>query len=148
MPSAAFETVMRFQSLMVGNLSASETTTPEERLARILEILSPDVVFRVAESLPYGGVFVGHDGFREMGRRFGETWRILDGGTHEYVDAGGGLVIASQAPTFQSVATGRSVSFEMVEYIRARDGKVVELVPYYFDTVKLVEAFTDREPAA
>jgi ketosteroid isomerase-like protein len=147
MPSEAFETVMRFQSLMVGNLSESETTTPQERLARITEILSPDVVFRVAESLPYGGVYVGHDGFREMGERFGRTWKILDGGKHERVDAGNDLVICSQAPTFQSVATGRAVSFEMVEYIWARDGKIVELVPYYFDTVKLVQAFTDREAA-
>jgi ketosteroid isomerase-like protein len=142
--SEAFDVVQRFQSLMVHNLSEDEAQTPEHRLAQIAAMLAPDVVFRVAESLPYGGVFVGVDGFLAMGERFGQTWEILDGGRFHHVDAGDGLVIASVDPTFRSCATGRTVSFQMVEFITVRDGRISELVPYYFDLVPLLEAIGSR----
>jgi ketosteroid isomerase-like protein len=43
------------------------------KLEAILDLLDPQVEWRAPESLPWGGVFHGHEGFREFfGRLFGQ----------------------------------------------------------------------------
>jgi uncharacterized protein len=141
--SEALEVVKRFGELMTRDLSeGDEPQTPEERLQEILAMLDPEVRMPVAESLPYGGDHVGIDGFLKMGEMFGKTWKILDGGSDGYADLGNNRVLAFYDPTFQSVVTGRSVSFRMVEILTVRAGRIAELIPYYFDTDELVKTIT------
>jgi len=147
--SEALETVKRFGELMIQDLPEGEAgSSPEERFQQIMDMLHPEIRIPVAESLPYGGEHVGHEGFMKMGEGFAETWDIIDGGAGGYADIGDGRVLAFYNPTFQSRATGRSVSFQMVEILTVRDGKIAELVPYYFDTVELVKTFTPARVAA
>jgi hypothetical protein len=114
----------------------------EQRLARLLDLLDPDVRFSVAPSLPYGGEYVGHAGFLALGEQFGKTWQVIDNGAGGYADIGENRVVGFYNPTFKSVATGRTVSFGVVEIITVRDGRIAELIPYYSDTVELVKAVT------
>jgi ketosteroid isomerase-like protein len=142
------ETVRRFGALMTNNLPDDDSSSQEERFAEILEMLHPDFEIPVARSLPYGGDHKGIDGFLAMGGKFAETWNIIENPNPEFIDAGDDRVIALYTPTFESLATGRRVSFEMVEILTVRDGKIAKLVPYYFDTMELVETFSDKVAAA
>jgi uncharacterized protein len=144
--SEAVEVVRKFGALMTRDLS-DDGTTPEQRLAEIMELVHPEVVLPVAGSLPYGGVHTGHEGFLSMGGDFAKTWVIVENNT-ELRSMDDGRVAVFYDPTFESVETGRRVTFKMVEIIRVEDGKIAELVPYYFDTVELVETFSDVKAGA
>ncbi len=138
--SEALDVVKRFRSLMV-KVPGETGSNPEQRLDEMLELIHPDFVIPVANCLPYGGQHVGRDGFLAMGRRFAETWTILDHHhPSEFIDIGDGRVLVRNGPVFQSRQTGRSVAFEMVEILTVRDGKLISLIPYYFDTAELLDA--------
>ena len=141
--SEALDVVKRFGALMIADLPEGEGgSSPEERWQQILDMLDPEVKIPVPASLPYGGDHVGREGFMKMGEGFAQTWNIVDGGVGGYADIGDGRVLAFYYPTFESRATGRSVSFKQVEILTVRDGKIVELIPYCFDTAELVKTFT------
>jgi uncharacterized protein len=141
--SEALEVVKQFGALMIQDLPKGDAeSSPEERLQQILDMLDAEVSIPVPAALPYGGEHRGHEGFLEMGQGFAQTWNIVDGGVGGYADLGDGRVLAFYNPVFESRATGRSVSFKQVEVLTVRDGKIVELVPYCFDTAELVKTFT------
>lgn len=142
----AIEVVRKFGALMTRDLS-DDGSSPEQRLAQIMELVHPDIRLPVAGSLPYGGMHIGHEGFLEMGGEFAKTWVVVETGA-EIVALDDGRVAVFYNPLFESVQTGRRVRFKMVEFLTVKDGKIAELVPYYFDTVELVETFSDEKAGA
>ncbi len=140
--SEALEVVKRFESLMVQRLNEGEGPSDEERLQQILALLDEDVVFHVCPSLPHGGDHVGHQGFFNLRDAFTKAWILVSGGNHEYVDVGDGerAIVLTNPSIFKSRQSGRVISFRMVELITVRDGKIVEFIPFYWDTVPLAEA--------
>jgi ketosteroid isomerase-like protein len=141
--SKAIDVVRRYAAMATDSMPQDEAgTSAERRLEKLLEMLDPQLRIPVAASLPYGGEHVGHRGFLELGEKFGQTWEVIDNGSNGYAEVGDDRVIGFYNPTFKSVATGRVVSFRMVEVVTVRNGKIVELVPYYFDSAELVKAIT------
>jgi ketosteroid isomerase-like protein len=101
-------------------------------LEAILDLLDPQVEWRAPESLPWGGVFHGHEGFREFfGRLFGQPvdWRREE---REYLSAGDRVVVLLR--TFGR-RKGRETEFEVpeVHIWTVRNGKILGLEAY-FDT--------------
>jgi ketosteroid isomerase-like protein len=144
--SDAVEVVRKFGALMTRDLS-DDGSPHEERLAEIMELVHPDIVVPVAGSLPFGGIHVGHDSFLAMGAEFAKTWVIIESEA-EIVGMDDGRVAVFDSPLFESVATGRQVRCTMVEFLRVKDGKIAEVVPYYFDTMELVETLSDDKAGA
>jgi uncharacterized protein len=145
--SDAIEVVRRYAAMATHSLPEDGAgTSAEQRLANLLEMVDPQVRIPVAASLPYGGEHVGHQGFLELGEKFGKTWDVIDSGSAGYADIGDDRVVAFYSPAFKSVATGRVVSFRMVEILTVRNGKIAEVVPYYFDTAELLQAITTEHP--
>ena len=141
--SDAIDVVKRYAAAATESMPEDGSgVSAEQRLARLLEMLDPEIRISVTTSLPHGGVYVGHEGFLALGERFGKTWQVLDNGAAGYADIGDGRVVGFYNPTFKSVATGRTVSFSVVEILTVRNGKIAELTPYYSDTVALVQAVT------
>ena len=134
------DVVKRFEALMVPSLEAGDPGAAERRLAAVLSILDPEVVFHATPSIPHGGTYVGHDAFVKMGEQFRDLWDIADGVELEYIDGGGDRVITLASWTAVSHITGRSVPVRMVEIVVVRDGRIKELRAYYDDTVPLIEA--------
>jgi ketosteroid isomerase-like protein len=141
--SDAIETVKRYAAAATASMPEDGSgASAQERLANLLDMLDPEIRITVAASLPYGGEYVGHDGFLALGERFGKTWQVLDNGAGGYADLGDGRVVGFYKPTFRSVATGRTVSFGVVEILTVKDGRIAELTPYYSDSAVLVAAVT------
>jgi ketosteroid isomerase-like protein len=130
------ELVKRFEKLMVDTFNEGKGD-----FAPVLELLTEDVVFDVGPSLPYPGRHVGHEGFVKMAEAVNRAWEYptFDNVELEYLDAGDDrvLLLVSYAP--RSRQTGRIVPTRMNEVIRIRDGKISELIPYYWDTVPILE---------
>jgi hypothetical protein len=141
--SEAIEIVKRYAATATESMpDDGNGTSAEKRLEKLLDMLDPQVRITVAASLPYGGEYVGHPGFLALGEQFGKTWQVLDNGAAGYADIGDGRVVGFYNPKFKSVATGRTVSFGVVEILTVKEGRIAELTPYYSDTAALVAAVT------
>jgi hypothetical protein len=131
------EVVKRFELLMGARADAGGS----QRLQQVLTLLDENVAFRPSPSVPgHGGDWIGHDGFLKMCEAYSETWDPPQGLEFEFLDGGGDTVVTLAAFTRRSRRTGRSVPIRMVEIVTVRDGKITELVPYFHDTVAMVEA--------
>jgi ketosteroid isomerase-like protein len=139
------EVVRRFESLMVPSLAEEDPSEAEKRLQEILDLLDPEVAFHACPSLPHGGDYVGHDSFLKMGEQFRELWNTPGGVDLQYLDAGEDKVVTMASFTFESRHTGRSAPNRMVEIVTVRNGKIAELVAYYYDVVPVIEAGGDKK---
>ena len=90
-------------------------------------------VIREASTLPWGGEFVGKDGLREllgkMTAHFEVTSRII-----EIFASSTMAVVALISMHLRSKRTGRSLEVQVAEITRSRDGRIVEQMPFYWDT--------------
>ena len=103
--------------------------------------LHPDIVLHQAASLPYGGEYVGRDA--TMGcliKMFTEHLDVTALTVHNIaVDEDMVITAVDLAATARS--TGKDVSMPFRECFRIRDGLVVDLQPFYYDTVAFAAAF-------
>ena len=102
------------------------------------EYMSDDLVIVEAESLPYGGLYPGRTALRDLFAKVMAYWIDPSIEMHAITageDRGVGL------PTLHvtSRQTGRRLALDIAETFRFRDGKLIEIKPYYFDTHLIVE---------
>jgi ketosteroid isomerase-like protein len=100
-------------------------------------------VFSEAASLPFGGDYVGVDGFRRLLSAVGRDFRVaLEppelAGTDEWV----AVVVHG---TFTSRRTGRSMPVECVDIYRLRDAKIVRVDVHYKDPGAMAELCRERD---
>jgi len=137
------EVVRRFKDAMAAHDIVTATT-----------LLATDVVCRVgadgaAIRAPGSPTeYVGHAGFARMIDAFAQVWE-RDAGRRRYdhyecVDGGGDRVFHASSATIRSRATGALVDLRALETITVTDGLITELVPYYYDTLRLIEAARGR----
>ncbi len=99
--------------------------------------ISPDVTVDEAASLPFGGAYVGRDGFFGMLESLGAAYEVAVTG-QELVSVADRVYLHLQM-TFTARATGRSVSLSGVEVYRVSDGMITGIDVYYKDTHALVD---------
>jgi ketosteroid isomerase-like protein len=134
------EVVERFESLMAARGDV-DGVSGMQRMEKVLELLDENVAFRPSASVPgHGGDWIGHDGFLNMCKAYADVWQPPEGLRFEFLDGGGDKVVILASFTRTSRHTGRSIPIQMVEIVTVRDGKIAELVPYFYDTVGMVEA--------
>lgn len=99
-----------------------------------LELMSPQCVVSEAPGLPFGGDYVGHEGFVNLfatiARDFEmniNTWTISD-------IVGGDVVIADFAMTLQSHVTGESLDMRTIEFYHFTDGLISAIDVFYKDS--------------
>ncbi|MBO6638216.1 MAG: nuclear transport factor 2 family protein [Roseitalea sp.] len=102
----------------------------------VLDGLHPDVDVIQVESLPYGGVYRGHDGFKRLLGDLDAAWQVFDVKPFEYLDAGEKIVVRMTCKA-TARASGRDIETEMQEVFSFRNGKVSEIKVFYWDTAKV-----------
>jgi hypothetical protein len=134
------EVVKRFESLMASRGAVDESTGTRS-VEKVLELLDENVAFRPSQSVPgHGGDWIGHEGFLKMCKAYAQVWEPPEGLEFEFLDGGGDKVVILASFTRTGRQTGRSIPIRMVEVVTVRDGKITELVPYFSDTIPMVEA--------
>jgi ketosteroid isomerase-like protein len=117
-----------YAAIMVGDIAQVLTLIDSERL----EVHEP-------ESLPYGGVHRGTEGFTRAVSRMAKCWtdvKFSDFSFAVSVD-GEDSLIASFTMSATARATGVNLSFAVLEAVRFADGKIVAIKPFYWDTHSL-----------
>ena len=115
--------------------------------APIRSLLAEDAVMRQAENLPYGGDWVGHDGFRQFFARMTRTWSSVELSDLEFFEpvTGGDRVVVSMRQVAISRETGRVMDEPIVELVEVRDGKIRNFRPIYYDVAEVNDVTTTKE---
>lgn len=106
---------------------------------RMARHLAPDVVMYQAHSLPYGGQWHGHHGFREFIAAMGESWDGLWFDDQRFVIDGDRVVVHSRG-RLRARRTGQVLETSLLQWIGFRDGLITEFRPYYHDTSAVLAA--------
>ncbi|WP_218025142.1 nuclear transport factor 2 family protein [Nocardia jejuensis] len=105
--------------------------------------LAPDVVMYQAPSLPYGGEWVGHEGFRRFVAVMGENWDGLWFDEQQFVVDGERVVVFSRG-RLRARQSGRTLKTSLLQWISFRDGLITEFRPYYLDTSAVSSALSEK----
>lgn len=118
----------------------------EKDIRQLAEAFAEDVIVREPASLPYRGNWKGLDGIAALFAKMGEVWSDMkvDGlqvsGSPEEIHLSCNLTMVSRA-------TGRTVIQPFCERLRFRDGRLIEGIPFYYDTQELLEVITQNAAA-
>jgi ketosteroid isomerase-like protein len=103
--------------------------------------IHPDFVITEAPGLPYGGTYRGLDGWHRLVGNIVGTWDDFATAPIEILgEPDGDRFAALHSLKGRSKKTGRSVSLQVFELWVFKDHKVIEVVPFYFDTHAVAKA--------
>ncbi len=96
--------------------------------------LDPDVVLHQAPGLPFTGTWRGHEGMERFLTTFSELWESMEFLEQEHWSAhDGDSVVVRSLVRFRARATGRDVDALILQLVTAREGRMVECRPFYWD---------------
>jgi uncharacterized protein len=105
-----------------------------------------DASLRIYEpaGLPYGGVYVGHEGFYTLFNKLAATYDELSIPPSVVADCGPAVVAMT---TLCGIAkrTRTRVEMPLNEIFVLRNGKITEIRPYYWDTAAVVAALNGAD---
>jgi len=112
-------------------------------IERQLDIFADDVTVIEPLSLPHGGRHQGIDAYRTLQKEMQLRWEQRIEGA-EYWACGDDRVALRIVIRWSARATGRSVVLPMIDLIKFRDGKIVEVEAFLQDTKALLDTLDDR----
>lgn len=105
-------------------------------------LFHPDIRVEQPPSLPHGGWHHGAEGMGRMGTEFARHWdRTI---TKPRIAGGADWAVQVTEQTFTALATGRSVTMDVVELFSFADGRISEIRVFQQDTYALMATL---EPA-
>jgi ketosteroid isomerase-like protein len=99
-------------------------------------MLSDDLTITEADSLPYAGVYRGRGALREL---FNKVMGMMDVAGLDRVQTIAGGDYAAELLSFRFIDPALAPA-SLCEVYRFRDGKVCEIIPYYFDPAPIIAA--------
>jgi uncharacterized protein len=116
----------------------------EGDLAKAAAYFDPKIRIYEPANLPYGGLYIGHEGFYQLFERLSETFDNLTIPPSAIADAGLSVIAMT---TLQGITrqSGIQVSMPLNEVFVVRQGKVTEIRPFYWDSAAIVSAIAGNE---
>jgi len=111
----------------------------EEDWNTVKSLVHDEIQVFEADSLPYGGVSKGAESFVALIQQVFSTWDDIDH-TINHIVADGDFVVILARMAGRSKTTGQAFSVPMAEVWQLKDGKVIKIRPFYFDTKALHDA--------
>src|SRR5688572_26220294 len=112
----------------------------------LADCIDREFVLYQADSLPYGGEWRGRDGSKDWMRAMAESW-VQFKVEEPRVIFGDDSVVAVVKLIGEARRTGRKVEMPLTQVIRIRDGRLLEVRPFYWDTAA-INATLGHEPTA
>jgi ketosteroid isomerase-like protein len=112
--------------------------------AVIAATLHPDCAMHQPDSLPYAGQWHGHEGFERWMAAFSEVWSSLTVTDPSFFPSGSDVVFVRSTVQATARASGAQLSWPLLQMITVRDGLILEIQPFYWDTAAIVAALQPR----
>jgi ketosteroid isomerase-like protein len=103
-------------------------------------MLHPEFSVEEASGLPYAGVYKGVDGWIALSRAVVGTWSKFKIAPIAYPGETENTFTVRFAISGVSRKTGQAFETTVLELWQFKDGKLLEIAPYYFDTHLLAKA--------
>ena len=101
-------------------------------------LVADDIVLHVPETLPWGGDQHGWQGYQDALLTMGKFFSELDFSQFSFSPIEDKVIIRTHLKG-RVAATAKPVSMPLLEVWRVRNGKVCDIVAYFFDTKTLVD---------
>ena len=134
-----------------GEMSFSDTETRNLEVVRTMAangirgqwdvvrpLVADDIVLHVPASLPWGGDRHGWEGYQEALLTMGKFFQELAFGPFSFSPVDDKVIIRTDLKG-RVAATGKPVAMPLLEVWQVSDGKVCDIVAYFFDTKALVD---------
>jgi ketosteroid isomerase-like protein len=118
----------------------------EADYGEIADCLDPEFVLHQAPGLPFTGTgeWRGRAGMERFLGRFSEVWESLEILEQERWGDGNTVVVRNRV-RFRARATGRDVETDILQLIRVRDGRMLEVRPFYWDPKAVIDAVREGD---
>ena len=103
-----------------------------------------DVELHQAQSLPYGGVWLGHAGLQRFFTAMSATWDRFDMADQEFLAADDARAVVLTNVQARSRATGNLCRFPILQTVEIADGRIGKIRPFYWDTAAINRAGTEH----
>ena len=100
--------------------------------------VSDDIVIHIPPGLPYGGDYHGWDGYLRQFRELAAFYTDLKSGPAEFV-CHGEKVIVLVVLSGRIASNGKAISIPLANIWELKNGKVIKLTPYYYDTKSICD---------
>jgi hypothetical protein len=100
--------------------------------------VADDIVLHVPETLPWGGERHGWEGYRTALMTMGAYFSEFAVGAFSFDPVGDKVVIRTDI-TVRVAHSGKRAAMPLLEVWQVRDGKVCDIVAYFYDTKSLVD---------
>ncbi|WP_431044758.1 nuclear transport factor 2 family protein [Streptomyces sp. P1-3] len=107
--------------------------------ALLAPFFAPDVVLHQADALPYGGTWRGHAGMERFFLMMSQVWESFDMAEQEFLATGETAVVLTRIHA-RARATGRELTFPILQTIKVMDGRITKVHPFYWDTAAIADA--------
>ena len=114
--------------------------TGGEDFSEIASTLDPECVMHQPQSLPYAGEWHGHDGFERWMEAFGDTWASLAVENPTFYPSGANHIFVRSTVVARAKRTGTDITWPLLQMITIRDGRILEIQPFHWDTVPIATA--------
>ena len=105
------------------------------------ETMAPDVVLHQSPDLPYGGDYLGYEGYEQWAVRMSSIFDKLEVAEREFFEQGEKVIVVCRFIT-RSRINGSVQDFPMAQVVTMRNGKIVEFRPFYWNVPAYVAAAT------
>ena len=109
----------------------------------VLAALDQEIEIVEAESLPYTGVYRGHAGVSQLMAGMGAAWEVFDTRLERLIDHGDEVIAFLQIKG-KLRGSARPIEMPVIEVWELREGKVVSIRAFYWDTAAIASAWAER----
>lgn len=106
----------------------------------IAQLLHSECTMHAPESLPYGGVWRGYEGFERWTQGFADFWSKLEVFDPQFHEVGQNLLFIRSMARGTVRATGAEVEWPLLQQVRFESGLLAEIWPFYWDSAAIVAA--------
>ena len=105
------------------------------------ETMAPDVVLHQSPDLPYGGDYLGYEGYEQWAVKMSSIFDKLEVAEREFFEQGEKVIVVCRFIT-RSRINGSVQDFPMAQVVTVRNGKIVDFRPFYWNIPAYVAAAT------
>lgn len=101
--------------------------------------LDPGVVMYQAESLPYGGAWVGHAGMERFMAAMSEAWTSLEFLEQRFAVHDNTVAVYNRG-ILRARATGQALETAVTQWFTLDNARITQIRPFYLDTAAVLRA--------
>jgi ketosteroid isomerase-like protein len=108
------------------------------------ELCHPDFTVEEAESLPYAGIYKGFEGLCQVAEQMYKSWAECKITTLSVIgEPSGDDFVLLQRMHGLTLRNRRPFEMTILEMYSFRDGRLIRIKPYYWDTKALIDLLRD-----